>query len=186
MWTNLPPVIRTFATDKNGNCRSERDNSFNFNSQLPRMKVDRYRTWAFRPLLKASTHDQSAEDEHPVVSLSDGRWKKRKKDTELSFNIPYHKSGLEKCLFFTPVFDVVRLKCYSQALQLTSETECVSLTHVCVCVCDCGDILMKAPQTGGENKEQMCEKRLYFFKFFFRDAFRPESQSAISNTRLRN
>lgn len=46
-------------------------------------------------------------------------------------------------------FHVVRLKCYSQALQLTSENECVSLAHVCVRllvrVCICRDILMKEP-----------------------------------------
>lgn len=95
-----------------------------------------------------------------------GGGKKHKKDTELSFNIPYHKSGLEKWLFFTPVFHVVRLKCYSQALQLTSETECVSLTHVCVCVWLRRHFDESASDWRGEQRADVWEASLFFYFFF--------------------
>lgn len=42
---------------------------------------------------------------------------------------------------------------------------------------------MKAPQTGGENKEQMCEKRLYFLAFFLEMRFDP-SRSLQSATHV--
>lgn len=102
---------------------------------------------------------------------------REKEETELSFNIPYHKSGLEKWLFFSrdhfmsSVWSVTR-----RPSRLTSENECVLFTHVCVCNWG-GDVLMKEPQIGEENKEQMCEECSFFW-----NASWPESPSAVSST----